>query len=71
MARKTRKRMISGKLYNPETQEYWNRILAAEGFSTEKGRDPRLLYGGGATEIETLEGTLERGGRKLPHPQAE
>jgi hypothetical protein len=54
-----------------KSKEYWNRLLAAEGLSLEQGCDPRLVYGGGAAEIETFEGSLHTGGRKLPHKPAE
>jgi hypothetical protein len=63
MARKRKK--LKTLEYN--SREYWNRLLAEDGLSLDQGRDPRLLYGGSGTEIETLAGTAHVGGRKLPH----
>lgn len=66
-----RKRMIAGKLYNPRTPEYWNRILSKAGLAVDKGRDPRLIPIGNSTDFETLERTRSTNGRKMPHKQAE
>ena len=63
--------MIAGKLYDPTTREYWNRLLSTYGLSTEIGRDPRLISIGGTADLETLERTLSTKGRKMPHKQAE
>ena len=71
MARKERKRMIDGHLYDPTSREYWNKILAEQGLSTESGRDPRLVSIGNSVDLETLERTRSQSGRKMPHKQAE
>ena len=64
----SRKRMIKGKLYSPDTLEYWNRLLAKRKLSLDQGLDPRLGY---TDDIETLEEILSTGGRKIPHKNAE
>jgi hypothetical protein len=71
MAKKDRKRMIAGKLYDPQSAEYWNRILSTEDLSVEAGRDPRLIPIGNSNDLETLERTRSTNGRKMPHKQAE
>ena len=71
MPRKTRKRMIAGKLYDPQSPEYWNRVLSEYGLAVDSGRDPRLIPLGDTADLETLESTLSQKGRKLPHKQAE
>jgi hypothetical protein len=76
MARKTRKRMITGKLYDPETQEYWNRLLAQEGLSLDQGINPRLSYVGDSVHVEVILGMRDvrdmlGGVRKSPKPSLE
>jgi hypothetical protein len=71
MARKARKRMIAGKLYDPQNVEYWNRVLSSEGLAVDSGRDPRLIPIGNSTDLETLERTRSTKGRKMPHKQAD
>ncbi len=76
MARKTRKRMITGKLYDPETKEYWNRLLAQEGLSLSQGLDPRLGYVGDSSHVEVILGRRDvrdimGGVRKSPHSPLE
>jgi len=63
MARKRKK--LQGLGY--ESTEYWNRLLAQEGMTLDQGLDPRLVYGGGGTDMETLDASRRVGGRKLPH----
>lgn len=51
-----------------KSQEYWNRLLAEEGLSLDSGRNPKLLYIGGSTEIDKMEQHLavKEEGRTIP-----
>jgi hypothetical protein len=42
------------------SQEYWNRLLAQEGLSVDKGKDPRLVYIGGSNEVDLLQEELSQ-----------
>jgi hypothetical protein len=63
MANKTRKK---------DTPEYWRKLLNRHGLSMEKGRSRRLIYVGGGTTLESIDGVEQTDtGRKTPKPQAE
>lgn len=53
-----RKRKGLGHL-DYESQEYWNRLLSREGLSLDRGKSSKLLYIGGASEVERLSGFLQ------------
>ena len=38
--------------------EYWNRLLVEEGLAVDRGKSKKLLYIGGANEVENLEGFI-------------
>jgi hypothetical protein len=67
MARKRKKL----KVLDYNSPEYWNLLLEQEGLTMSQGRDPRLIYDGDASALESLERTRSAGGRKLPHKGAE
>jgi hypothetical protein len=55
-----------------DSQEYWNRLLTAEGCSMEAGRHPNLIYVGGGATLEGIEGEFRmKSGRVKPKPRAE
>lgn len=35
--------------------EYWNRLLVQEGLALDRGKSSKVIYVGGATDIEMLE----------------
>lgn len=51
MARK--RKNLSHLDYN--STEYWNRLLVEEKLSIDRGKSKKLLYIGGATDVEMLE----------------
>jgi hypothetical protein len=52
MARKRKK--LQGFDYN--SPEYWNRLLAEDTLSMEQGRNPKLTYVGGSSEVDKVNG---------------
>lgn len=54
MARKRKKL----EAYNYQSAEYWNRLLVEEGLPVDRGKSKKLLYIGGPSEVENLEGFL-------------
>ena len=46
-----------------DSQEYWNRRLAREGLSMERGRSKRLSYVGGTAILDALNGAQQAGTR--------
>jgi hypothetical protein len=60
---------------NPNSQEYWNAILAKEGLTLWEGSSPKMSYVEGTAQLERIEGhrQIEKlvGGRRvkpLGHP---
>lgn len=53
-----RKREIKEPIRGPSPKELkeWNKRLAETGLTSEKGRDPRLVYVGGASDVEWIAG---------------
>lgn len=55
-----------------QSKEYWNRLLAEEGLSMERGKHPRrLVYVGDEQELLRLEFYENLDGRKLSHNKSE
>jgi len=48
------------------SKEYWNRLLAEDGLSVDQGKSKKLLYIGGANEVENLEGSLRTDTGRTP-----
>jgi len=64
MARKQRKRMIAGDLYDPNSAAYWEALLRKEDLGMDVGIGSKLSYGGSGSELDTLAGLQTGGVRK-------
>jgi len=54
------------------SREYWNKLLSQEGLSLDAGKSEKLLYVGGAPEVDRLKGFLEtNNGRVIPPDNGE
>lgn len=59
-----RKKMVKGKLYDPESQQYWDQLLEKQGLGMGVGTTSKLSYGGTTSDLEWLEGLQTGGSRK-------
>jgi len=64
MAKKDRKRMIAGSLYDPDSSAYWEALLQKENLGMGVGTTSRLSYTGSGGELDTLAGLQTGGVRK-------
>jgi hypothetical protein len=61
MARKARKRMIAGDLYDPKGAPYWEALLRKENLGVGVGTTSLISYVGSGGELDTL-ASLQTGG---------
>ena len=55
MAKKERKRMIAGGLYDPNSAAYWEAMLRKEGLGMGVGSTSKLSYAGTGARLEYIE----------------
>lgn len=59
MARNKRRNKSDLRKKKADTPAYWEEVLQREGLTMAAGRNRRLLYVGGSSTLEGLQGALE------------
>ena len=65
MAKKDRKRMIAGDLYDPDSTSYWEALLQKEDLGMGVGTTSKLSYAGSGGQLDTLASLQTGGVRKI------
>ena len=65
MARKRKKKMVEGDLYDSESKAYWEALLEKEGLGMGVGTTSKTSYVGTGSDLDTLSGLQTGGVRKI------